>query len=81
MKFELFSRAVLNKNALLFGLKEGDMGIVVEQIIREGQEDGYIVEFFDAQGNTVNVLPVMETDLDVPRPNTILTYREMDRAA
>lgn len=64
-----------------YGLQQGDVGIVVEHIVRVNQEDDYIVEFFDAQGNTIDVLPVMESDLEAPRTNTILTYREMHRAA
>ncbi|GAB4027993.1 DUF4926 domain-containing protein [Spirosoma koreense] len=81
MKFDLFSRAILNKDFPQYGLKKGDVGIVVEHIFRAGQDDGYILEFFDAQGNTVDVLPVLESDLEATRPNTILTYREMNRAA
>lgn len=81
MKFDLFQRAVLSKDFPQYDLRKGDMGIIVEHIVRNGQDDGYIVEFFDAQGNTVDVLPVVESDLEIPRPNTILTYREMHRAA
>ncbi|MBD2752385.1 DUF4926 domain-containing protein [Spirosoma validum] len=81
MKFDLFQRAVLGKDFPQHGLKKGDMGIVVEHIAHADQNDGYILEFFDAQGNTIDVLPVLESDLDAPRPNTILTYREMTRAA
>jgi hypothetical protein len=81
MKFNLFSRAILTKNFPQYGLKQGDMGIVVEYIERSTEEDGYIIEFFDAQGQTVDVVPVLESDLELPRSNTILTYRELDRVA
>ena len=81
MKFELFKRAVLSKDFPQYGLRQGDVGIVVEHVVRINQEDGYILEFFDAQGNTIDVLPVIESDLEAPRANTILTYREMNRAA
>lgn len=81
MKFDLFQRAVLGKDFPQYGLQRGDMGIVVEYVPRSGQDDGYILEFFDAQGNTIDVFPFLESDLDVPRPNTILTYREITRAA
>jgi len=77
MIFNLFDRAILQKDFPEAGLKRGDVGIVVEHIIRDGDEDGYILEFFDAQGNTVDVFPVLESALEQPRPNTILTYREM----
>lgn len=81
MKIDLFNRAVLRKDFPQFGLRQGDVGIIVEQIVRDGQQNGYIPEFFDAQGNTVNVLPFIETDLEAPRPKPVLTYREMNRAA
>ncbi|MVM38448.1 DUF4926 domain-containing protein [Spirosoma sp. HMF3257] len=81
MKFNLFSRAILTKDFPQYGLKHGDMGVVVEHIARPTEEDGYIVEFFDAQGQTVDVVPFLESDLEQPRSNTILTYRELDRVA
>ena len=81
MKFNLFSRAILTKDFPQYGLRHGDMGVVVEHIGRSTDEDGYIIEFFDAQGQTVDVVPVLESDLELPRSNTVLTYRELDRAA
>lgn len=81
MKFDLFQRAILSKDFPQHGLQPGDMGIVVEHVPRSGQDDGYILEFFDAQGNTIDILPDLESDLEIPRPNTILTYREITRAA
>ncbi|AQG78107.1 hypothetical protein AWR27_01310 [Spirosoma montaniterrae] len=81
MKFKLFSRAVLTKDFPEYGLKKGDMGVIVEYVARSSAEDGYIIEIFDAQGQTVDVVPLMESDLEHPRPNTVLTYRELKRAA
>ena len=81
MRFDLYSRAVLAKDLPEHGLKQGDVGVVVEHIARSTGEDGYIIEFFDAQGQTVDVVPLLESDLELPRPNTILTYRELNRAA
>ncbi len=80
MKFNLFSRAILTNDFPQYGLKRGDVGVVVEHVERLTQEDGYIIEFFDAQGQTVDVVPVLESDLELPRSNTILTYRELDQA-
>ena len=51
MTFNLFDRAILREDFPDVRLKRGDVGIVVEHIVREGEEDGYILEFFDAQGN------------------------------
>ena len=81
MKFDLFNRAVLTNDFPQYGLKRGDVGIVVEHVERSSEEDGYIIEFFDAQGQTVDVVPFLESDLELPRSNTILTYRELNRVA
>ena len=81
MKFNLFGRAILAKDFPQYALKRGDVGVVVEHVDHSTEEDGYIIEFFDAQGQTVDVVPFLESDLELPRSNTILTYRELDRAA
>lgn len=81
MKFNLFSRAVLSRDFPQYGLKQGDVGVVVEYVDRSTEEDGYIIEFVDAQGQTVDVVPLLESDLELPRSNTILTCRGLDRVA
>ncbi|MBC7891302.1 MAG: DUF4926 domain-containing protein [Sphingobacteriaceae bacterium] len=63
-------------------MRKGDIGVVVEHLpAPDGTNDGYILEFFDAQGTTVGVLPVLESDLEFPRPNTVLTFRELEKMA
>jgi len=82
MKFPLYSRVVLTNDFPEDHLKKGDIGVVVEHLpAPDGTNDGYILELFDAQGTTVGVLPVMESDLEFPRRNTVLTFRELDEVA
>ncbi|GAA4399684.1 hypothetical protein GCM10023187_11960 [Nibrella viscosa] len=81
MKFELYTRVVLARDFPEYHLKKGDSGIVVERVEITGQEVGYILEIFDAQGNTVEVIPVVESDLEAPRKNTVLTFRELNEVA
>ncbi len=82
MKFPLYSRVVLATDFPEDHLKKGDIGVVVEHLpAPDGTNDGYILEIFDAQGNTVGVLPVVESDLESPRRNTVLTFRELDEVA
>lgn len=83
MNFELYTKAVLARDLPNSVLRRGDIGIVVERVPRpsEATEEGYVLEFFDAAGNTVEVVPVLGSDLEKPRRNTVLTYRNLDEVA
>jgi hypothetical protein len=81
MKFNLFSNVVIGRDLPAYHLRQGDVGVVVEYVENPGKEDGYILELFDSQGKTIDVVPVLESWLELPKANTILTYRELDKAA
>ena len=81
MKFPLFSTVTISHDLPDFALRRGDVGTVVEYIERPNEEDGYIIELFDVSGNTIEVVPMLESWLEEPRPNTILTFREVEKVA
>jgi hypothetical protein len=83
MTFELYTKVVLTRDVPDSVLRKGDIGLVVEYLPASAsrQEDGYILEFFDAVGNTIDVVPVLGSALEKPRANTVLTYRTLDEAA
>lgn len=82
MKYELFSTVVLTRDLPEFGLKRGDVATVVEYMATvEGQEDGYVLEVFDNEGNTLDVIPVVESTIANPKPGAVVNYRDYEKAA
>ncbi|MCU0470643.1 MAG: DUF4926 domain-containing protein [Arcicella sp.] len=71
-KFPLYSQVILTKNFPQSGFLIGDVATIVDFI----EPDGYILEIFDSQGNTLNVLPVLESDISLPKPHAVVNYRE-----
>ena len=71
-QFPLYSQVILTKNFPQFGFLKGDVATVVEFI----EPSGYILEIFDNQGDTLDILPVLESDISFPKPHTVVNYRE-----
>jgi hypothetical protein len=71
-QFPLYSQVILTKNFPQSEFLRGDVATVVEFI----EPSGYILEIFDNQGDTLDVLPVLETDISFPKPHTVVNYRE-----
>ncbi len=64
--FELYQDIVLLRDLPEEGLREGDVGTVVERHDVPGREPGYSVEFFDMVGNTVAVVTLPGSALRLP---------------
>lgn len=62
-KFPLFSTVILTKDFPQYQFMKGDVATVVEFI----EPSGYILEVFDSQGDTKNVVAVLESDIDFMR--------------
>ena len=78
MKFEMFSRVVLNIDVPEHGLRRGDLATIVEfhQGV-PGQEPGYSLEVFNAVGDTVAVITLAESEIESLRENEILCARAL----
>ena len=59
-QFPLFSTVILTSDFPQYQFMKGDVATVVEFI----EPSGYILEVFDNQGNTRNVVSVLESDID-----------------
>lgn len=59
-QFPLFSTVILTKDFPQYQFMKGDFATVVEFI----EPSGYILEVFDNQGDTKNVISVSESDID-----------------
>jgi hypothetical protein len=77
MNFPLFSGVILTEDFPGENLVAGDMGVVVEQHpATEDYPEGYEVEFFAGNGETVAVVSVPATALRSATRKDILHARE-----
>ncbi len=71
----LYELVSLRRDVERYGLKKGDIGMVID-IYENGK--GYLVEFGDAQGNTIGVLALNSHDIQRLNSTQILHVRELD---
>ena len=67
MKFELYKDVVLARDLPEERLKRGDIVKLVEHHIAQDAEDGYSAEVFNALGETLTVITVPESALELLR--------------
>jgi hypothetical protein len=78
MKFEMFSRVALKTDVPEHGLRRGDLATIVEfHPGVPGQEPGYSLEVFNAVGDTVAVIALGESQIEVLREDEILCARAL----
>jgi hypothetical protein len=76
MSYQLYTQVVLLKDVPEVNLKMGDIGIVVDEVRNPEAGTGLILEFFDANGQTVAV-NIIDEKLVGPLPDhSILQVRE-----
>jgi hypothetical protein len=77
MKFKLLSRVILKQDMPEENLFAGDVGIIVEHHPATSfYPEGYEVEFFTADGDTLTVVSVPETKLRTATGNDVFHVRE-----
>lgn len=71
MKHPLFSRVILAEDIPAHGLRQGDFATIVEHFAgRPDQEPGYALEVFNAEGHTVAVISVRESQIEALRESS-----------
>lgn len=75
MKYELFTTVALAIDIPEKGLQAGDLATVGEHHPRQGGEDGYTLELFDAVGNTFAVVTLPESGIESLRAGELLSVR------
>ncbi|WP_428667884.1 DUF4926 domain-containing protein [Runella sp.] len=82
MKFNLFSTVLLVRDLPESGFCKGDVGTVVEYLpVANENSDGYIIEFFDNEGQTIDAIPVLESDIMYPHSKMVVNYRDLENVA
>ncbi|MEY4540085.1 MAG: hypothetical protein RLZZ306_1842 [Bacteroidota bacterium] len=71
-QFPLFSTVILTEDFPQYQFMKGDVATVIEFI----EPNGYILEVFDNQGDTLDVIPVLASDIALPKPQAVVNYRD-----
>jgi hypothetical protein len=77
MKYELLDTVVLKHALPDSGLREGDLGAVVQLY----EPDGLEIEFVSASGKTEALVTVREGDVRPVADGDLITVRRFDRSA
>ena len=81
MTLSLYKRAVLTKDVPKDGLRAGDLGVIVEHYpARADVPEGYELEVFAANGQTIAVVSVPASAVREATQSEVLSVREMARA-
>ncbi len=78
MTLALYQRVVLTQDLPKEGLRAGDVGVIVESYPgRAGVPEGYELEVFAANGQTVAVVSVPASAVREATEHEVLSVREM----
>ncbi len=80
MKYELFKELVLTKDIPEKRLMKGDVATVVEYHPVPDGEDGYSLEVFNVLGDTIDVITVPESAIELLTESEIFSVRSMEAA-
>jgi len=75
-EFGLYKEVQLAKDLPEYGFIKGDVATIIEIIEKPGKPTGYCLEFFDSQGNTLNVVVAGEDSIMPPIVHGVVHYRE-----
>lgn len=75
---KLYDRISLNRDFPEYNLKQGDVATFIDTIPDpEGVEEGYILEVFNALGESIDVVTVPKAAVEPLHPNEILSVRSL----
>ncbi len=83
MSIELFSEVALARDIPEERLRRGDVATVVEKLPgtqASGGEEGYILEVFNAIGETIAVVTVPVSAVEPLRPSEVLSVRPLQQS-
>lgn len=78
MSLELYQSVALRRDLPEHNLKKGDVATLIDHVPHpSGGEDSYILEVFNAVGESIKVIAVPRLDVEVLRADEILTIRSL----
>ena len=81
MTLELYQEVALTRDLPEYQLKAGDIATLVDFVSHpNGGEEGCLLEVFNAVGESLTVIAVPISTIEVLRPDEILTVRSLAKA-
>jgi hypothetical protein len=81
MTLELYQEVALTRDLPEYQLRAGDIATLVDFVSHpSGGEEGCLLEVFNAVGESMTVLAVPISTVEVLRPDEILTVRSLAQA-
>ncbi len=78
MNLELYQSVALRRDLPEHNLKKGDVATLIDRVPHpSGGEDGYILEVFNAVGESIAVVAVPSWDVELLRADEIFTVRSL----
>ena len=78
MNFELYQSVALCRDLPEHNLKKGDVATLVDRVPHpSGGEDGYILEVFNAVGESIAVVAVPISDVELLRSDEVFAVRSL----
>ncbi|AFZ09192.1 hypothetical protein Osc7112_4924 [Oscillatoria nigro-viridis PCC 7112] len=82
MKLELYQRVALCRDLPLYQLKKGDVAMLVDRVPHPNEgEDGCVLEIFNALGESILVVAVSRSDVELLRADEVLAVRSLVQAS
>jgi hypothetical protein len=79
---ELYQRVALGRNLPEYNLKKGDVVTLIDYVPHpSGGEDGYVLEAFNAVGESINVITVPMSAVHPLNKDEILSVRSLAEAS
>ncbi len=78
MKFELYSKIALKEDLVKYGLKKGDVAVIIEEHPAINGQAGFTLEVFNALGDTIAIPTVTESQIELLRDNEIFNIRYLN---
>lgn len=81
MTLKLYQEVALTRDLPEYELRAGDIATLVDFVAHpSGGEEGCVVEVFNAVGESLKVIVVPVSTVEVLRPDEILTVRSLAKA-
>ncbi|MCF8461851.1 MAG: DUF4926 domain-containing protein [Flavobacteriales bacterium] len=74
-KFEKYQQIQLAKALPEYHFQSGDAATIVETVSNKKGEKGYVLEFFDCDGETLKVITVAEDFIALPPKHGVVNFR------
>lgn len=74
-KFQLYQQVQLTLALPEHHFEKGDVATIVEIVADKQHNPGYLLEFFDSNGQTLKVIAVAENAVAIPPKQAVVNYR------